>query len=168
MPMTIWAFRGRRALLRIRRSRWQEMVAELGRRGGGVRESGAFLLGDRGGDRRTVTRVVYLDDLDPNCLTGGISFAGLAYSKLWDICDAEKRLVIGDIHTHPGSGVCQSCIDAENPMLARAGHVALILPDFATRPVEAYEVGVHRYDSSGWTTWTGAEAARRLSIRRLI
>ena len=144
------------------------MVAELGRRGRGERESGAFLLGDRGGDRRTVTRVVYLDDLDPDCLTGGISFNGLAYSKLWDICDAEKKVVIGDVHTHPGGSVRQSEIDAANPMLAQEGHVALIVPDYASRRIIADEVGVHRYDGQDWETWTADEAARRLFIRRLL
>ena len=82
--MTIWARRGRDALLRMRRSDWETMIIELRRRGHGRRESGAFLLADRDGAPTTVTRVVYLDDLDPNCLTGGISFDGLAYSKLWD------------------------------------------------------------------------------------
>lgn len=144
------------------------MVDELARRGRGTRESGAFLLGDRDGDRRTVTRIVYLDDLDPNCLTGGISFDGLAYSKLWDICDAEKKVVIGDVHTHPGRCVRQSEIDAKNPMLAQGGHVALIVPDYATRTIRADEVGVHRYDGHGWNTWTGSDAARRLFIRRLL
>ena len=168
MPMTIWAFRGRRALLRVRRALWQQLVAELGRRGQGQKEAGAFLLRARGGDRRTVTRVVYLDDLDPDCLTGGISFDGLAYSKLWDICDAEELVVIGDIHSHPGRSVHQSGIDAENPMLASDGHVALIVPDLATRPIEAHEVGVHRYDGKGWTTWTHGAATRRLFIRRLL
>ena len=144
------------------------MVAELGQRGRGERESGAFLLGDREGDTRTVTRVVYLDDLDPGCLTGGISFNGLAYSKLWDICDAEKKVVIGDIHTHPGSWVEQSGIDAVNPMLAQEGHVALIVPDYATRSIVAEEVGVHRFDGVGWQAWTDGEAARRLFIRRFL
>lgn len=166
--MTIWGFRGRRALLRMRHADWEPMIAELGRRGCGDRESGAFLLGDRSGNRRTVTRVVYLDDLDPNCLTGGIEFDGLAYSKLWDICDAEQRVVIGDVHTHPGRGVHQSRIDAENPMLAQDGHVALIVPDFATQPIEPHEVGVHRYDGRGWATWTGKEAAQRLFVRRFV
>jgi len=164
--MTILGFRGRGALLRMRRADWQAMVAELGRRGDNRRESGAFLLGDRGGDRRTVTGVVYLDDLDPNCLTGGIEFDGLAYSRLWDICDGEKKIVIGDVHTHPGRSVHQSSIDAKNPMLAQAGHVALIVPDLAMHPVAAHDVGVHRYDGEGWETWTRAGAARRLFIRR--
>jgi len=166
--MTIWGFRGRYALLRMRRRDWESMITELGRRGRGTRESGAFLLADRAGDRRTVTRVVYLDDLDPDCLTGGIEFDGLAYSKLWDICDAEQRVVVGDAHTHPGSSVRQSCTDAQNPMVARQGHVALIIPDFAARPVHPPEVGVHRYNGSAWQTWTGNDAARRLFIRRLL
>lgn len=166
--MTIWGFRGRSALLRMRRVDWNTMVAELGRRGHSNRESGAFLLGDRDGDQRTVTRVVYLDDLDPNCLTGGIEFDGLAYSKLWDICDAEKRRVIGDVHTHPGRGVHQSSIDAANPMIAQDAHVALIVPYLAMHPIDAREVGVHRYDGRRWQTWTGRDAARRLFIRRFV
>jgi hypothetical protein len=83
----------------MRRPGWEAMIAELARRGAARRESGAFLLCDRTGEPRTVTRVVYLDDLDPNCLTGAIELDGLAYSKLWDICDAEGRRVIGDVHT---------------------------------------------------------------------
>jgi len=144
------------------------MVKELGRRGRGNRESGAFLLGDRSGDRRTVTRVVYLDDLDPNCLQGGIEFDGLAYSKLWDLCDAEQRVVIGDVHTHPKQWVGQSGIDAENPMVAQNGHVAVIVPNYATRPVQGSDAGVHRYDGRGWSSWTDKDAAKRLFIRRLI
>lgn len=166
--MTIWGFRGRQALLRMRRADWDQMIEELGRRGRASRESGAFLLGARSGDRRTVTRVVYLDDLDPNCLTGGIEFDGLAYSKLWDICDAEGLAVIGDVHTHPGRIVRQSGIDAENPMLAVNGHVALIVPDFATRETDPREVGVHRYDGTGWQSWTGGDAALRFFVRRLV
>ena len=144
------------------------MLAELKGRGRGQRESGAFLLADRGGDGRTVTRVVFLDDLDPNCLTGGISLDGLAYSKLWDICDAEEKVVIGDVHTHPAGDVRQSDIDAANPMLAMEGHIALIVPNFAVGPIVAKEVGVHRYDGVGWRTWSGADAAELLFIRRLL
>ena len=116
----------------------------------------------------TVTRVVYLDDLDPTCLTGGISFDGLAYSKLWDICDAEEKVVIGDVHTHPGGDVRQSDIDAANPMLAMQGHIAVIVPNFAVGPVGVDQVGVHRFDGVGWQTWRGADAGQRLFIRRLL
>ena len=166
--MSIWGFRGPHALLRMRRRNWDRMVVELGRRGRGNRESGAFLLGERVGDRRTVTRVIYLDDLDPNCLKGGIEFDGLAFSKLWDICDAEQRVVIGDVHTHPGQWVHQSAIDAENPMVAQKGHVAFIVPDFATHVVRPIDVGFHRYDGRGWRTWTGRDAAAQLFLRRFV
>lgn len=154
-------------MLRISRSDWGRLIEELGRRGGGTREAGAFLLADQTRDRRRVTRVVYLDDLDPACLNGGIHLDGHAYSRLWDICENEHIVVVGDVHTHPGTGVRQSCIDRDNPMIAQDGHVALIVPALATRPVRACEVGVHRYDGiGGWTTWTGWQAARCLFIRR--
>lgn len=166
--MTIWGFRRRDALLCMRRSDWNAMVAELRRRGNGRRESGAFLLADRTGAPTTVTRVVYLDDLDPGCLTGAIAFNGLAYSKLWDICDAENRRVIGDVHTHPGSGVRQSRIDAANPMVAQVGHIALIVPHFAMRTTKPNAVGLHRYDGDGWESWTGKQAGRRLVVRRRV
>jgi proteasome lid subunit RPN8/RPN11 len=166
--MTIWGFRGRKALLRMRRGEWKAMVRELGRRGHGVRESGAFLLSDRKGDGRTVTQVIYFDDLDSDCLTGVIDFDGLAYSKLWDICDATQCRVIGDVHTHPGSSVQQSQVDAANPMIAQAGHLALIIPDFAAHSIKARDVGVHRYDGREWETWTGIGAGHRLFIRRFL
>lgn len=152
----------------MRLSEWELMTTELSNRGGGVRESGAFLLGDRVGDQRTVTRVVYFDSLDPNCLTGGIEFDGLAYSKLWDICDDESLRVIADVHTHPGSGVHQSSIDTANPMVAQDGHVALIVPNFAQYSIGPDEVGVHRYDGRHWQTWTGKDASRRLFIGRYL
>lgn len=164
--MTIWGLRRRYALLRIPSATRAAMVTQRGLRGSGWSESGAFLLADRGGDRRRVTQVVYLDDLDAHCLQGGIHFDGRAYSKLWDTCSAERRVVVGDVHTHPGPCVEQSDIDAANPMVAQDGHVALILPDFATRPIGAYEVGVHRYDGNCWQSWTGESAVRRLAIGR--
>jgi hypothetical protein len=85
----------------------------------------------------------------------------------WDICDAERRVVVGDVHTHPGRSVHQSGIDAENPMVAQDGHVAVILPDYATRPIEPHEAGIHRYEGGQWTTWTGRAAANHLFVRRL-
>jgi proteasome lid subunit RPN8/RPN11 len=165
--MTItWVFRGRRnALLRVSRHTWGEMMAQLAHRGQGHAESGAFLMAARSGDQRTVVRAVYLDDLDSNCLQGHIRFDGRAYSKLWDICDNEGLVAIGDVHTHPGAGVEQSSIDAENPMIVKTGHIALIVPGLALRPVKATEVGVHRYGgAAGWESWLGKAAARRLWI----
>lgn len=159
----------RRAWLRFRPDTWGRMIEELCRRGEGRRESGAFLLGPREGCGRllTVTRVVYLDDLDPSCLVGNIHFHGEAYGKLWDICEEARVKVLGDIHTHPGHWVGQSPIDRENPMLARHGHVALIAPGFATGTVRPGDVGVHQYrGEDGWSSHFGREARRRLYVGR--
>lgn len=165
----MWGSRGRDALLRIKRKDWVTLVRELGHRGGGRREAGAFLLADRHGDHRTVSKVIYLDDLDPNCLQDNIHVDGRAYSRLWDLCETEDLVVIGDVHTHGGTFVYQSDIDAANPMVARDGHVALILPHLATKSVTPADVGVHRYGGlDGWTTWTGADATARLLVRRWL
>lgn len=167
--MTTWEFSRHRPLLSFSRGTWLALIAELRRRGKGHRESGAFLLGRARRKRHKVTRVVYLDDLDPHCLQGGIRFDGLAYSRLWDICEEHRLVVLGDVHTHPGDFVHQSAIDAENPMIAQRGHVAIIVPYLATRSVEPCDLGVHRYEGTdGWTTWVGAAAAERVVVRRWL
>lgn len=161
------AFAARRALVRFDRELWRELMTELGRRGEGRRESGAFLLTPRGGRGRVVTRVVYLDDLDPDCLVGGIHLDGKAYPALWSICDREGLRVIGDVHTHPGKHVGQSATDAENPMVARRGHVALIVPELARRSVSPSEIGVHEYrGDDGWISRFGRDAKRLVYVGR--
>ncbi len=130
-PMRIWGSSGRGALLRMRRRDWRAMLTELGRRGHGTIESGAFLLAKESGDPTRVTRIVYYDDLDPDCLVGGIHFHGLAYDKLWSLCRTDGLRVIGDVHTHPSGWVEQSNIDRGSPMVAQQGHVGVIVPHFA-------------------------------------
>lgn len=145
---------------------WQQIIAELGKRGRGDRESGAFLLG-KAGRVRQVLDAIYYDDLDERCLTGGISFDGTAYGRLWDECAERGLPVIADIHTHPGSGVAQSSTDRAHPMIARAGHVALIVPDFAQHPVSPMQVSVHEYlGDRKWTSHLGRAAANRFHIKR--
>ena len=71
--------------LRIARMTWLSLVWQLRRRGGGGRESGAFLLGPRMGGR--VSSFVCYDDLDPRSLdTGIIRFDGRGYVPLWKRC----------------------------------------------------------------------------------
>lgn len=160
--------RRRPALLSINADLWRQVLGELRIRGDGHRESGAFLLGTSlDGQPRQVTDAVYYDDLDPESLTGTIAFSGSAYGRLWDECAARGLKVVADVHTHPGSGVRQSGIDRAHPMLAQAGHVALIVPHFAAEIVDASAVGVHEYHGeSRWSSYLGAEAAQRLEIRR--
>ena len=133
---------------------------ELGRRGlAGQREAGAFLLGQQQKRKRRVLKAVYFDDLDPGCLVGNIHIKGHGFSKLWDVCENEGLRVLADVHTHPGTRVAQSTIDRENPMIASIGHLALIVPEYATRPVMAHEVGVHEYQGDkGWRSWLGRRA----------
>jgi hypothetical protein len=164
----MWAFRRRRALLRVDRAGWQGLLAELGRRGHGRGESGAFLLSHKTDHRPRVTDVIYYDDLDPHCLDGGdISLAGFAYSKLWAICTERNLRLIGDVHTHPTANVNQSPTDRDHPMHAQSGHVALILPNFATHAVGADAVGVHQYlGEKGWRSCMRSDARRNLYIGR--
>src|SRR5437868_6371979 len=80
---------------------WRRAIAELGRRSGGRRESGAFLLGERRGERRRISRVAYYDDLDPSCLDQGIvEFDGAGYGPLWRLCRESRLDVLADVHTH--------------------------------------------------------------------
>lgn len=154
--------------LRISRRTWRRMIRELQLRGGGVRESGAFLLASslvRSGSKSapTVQRVVYYDDLDSACLTGGISLAGHGYDILWRICAESRLSVVADVHTHPSHWVDQSEMDAGNPMIAMAGHIALIIPRFAAPPLAVKEVGVHLYE--GGHRWQRLKQTSRSPVR---
>jgi len=152
-------FRRGRLLLVIDERVWHELLRELAERGEGTRESGAFLLGAApvDGRPRRALAAVYYDDLDPASLTGGISFSGSAYGRLWDACEKRGLAVIADVHTHPGPWIAQSSTDREHPMLAQRGHVALIVPNYAQEPVRAEEVGVYEYLGDGkWSSALGA------------
>lgn len=151
-------------LLVIRSAMWQELIVELGRRGEGRRESGAFLLAAREPRSTRVTDIVYFDDLDPECLVGAIHLHQRAFSKLWELCAARSLRVIADVHTHPGGGVGQSSIDRENPMIAMRGHVGVIVPNFAQGVIAPKDVGVHLYLARGWQSHFGADAEQRLKM----
>lgn len=165
----MWAFRrSRQPLLMFQRKQWRDLIRGLGRRGEGRREAGAFLLAPRQPTSR-VTHIEYFDDLDPDCLRGNILIDGRAFSRLWDICERDNLIVAGDVHTHPGASVQQSTIDRDHPMIARAGHVALIIPHLAVGGVHPRRIGVHEYQGDdGWVSWFGRDAAARISVRRWL
>ncbi len=112
---------------------WLRLCRKLRERGRRYsRESGAFLLGRREDGRARVVDFILYDDLDPHCLDSGIvRFDGRYFSELWAICKARGLSVVADVHVHPG-GAGQSDSDRDHPMISRAGHIALILPRFAT------------------------------------
>ena len=174
--MTSWIQRAIRAVaapdhrLRCRPDVWQAGWKELRRRGDGHRESGAVLLGWKDGDRRVIEQFVYYDDLDPHALdTGIITFDGGAYPALWERCRQTGWEVVADVHTHPGLAR-QSSLDREHPMIARSGHVGLIIPDFAQGPPvhqEMANMGIYEYLGAGeWSNHSGRDALQYFYVSR--
>lgn len=115
---------------------WGRLVRALRERGhSGIRESGAFLIGTRESGRSRILDFVLYDELDPHSLdTGIVRFDGRYYGALWAYVERTKSAVIADVHVHPGEAF-QSESDRRNPMIAQAGHIALILPHYAKPPV---------------------------------
>ncbi len=141
---------------------WRSGIAEIASRGEGRHESGAFLLGYRDGLRRRVVRFAYYDDFDPACLDSGIIvFDGAGFGPLWQLCRETGLDVLADLHTHGGSGPArQSPLDRDNPMIAQPGHVALIVPNFAT-DFRMRDIGVYEYlGSHRWRDYSGGKAGR--------
>jgi proteasome lid subunit RPN8/RPN11 len=127
---------------------WTQLSRELHERGRGSRESGAFLLGRRDGQASSVKSYLLYDDIDPNCLTGGILFDGSHMDLVWKECRDRQLEVVADVHTHPG-GYGQSGIDRANPMIPEPGHIALIIPNFANRIFKPGEIGIYEFRGRG-------------------
>jgi proteasome lid subunit RPN8/RPN11 len=141
--------------LTIKKDFWDNLYNELGRRGNGETESGAFLLSRKGACE--IIDCLYYDDIEPGSLDKGyVHLTSLGFRKVWDYCREKDLMVNADIHTHPGSITNQSTIDKENPMIKIAGHIALILPNFAQRPdIDFKEIGIHEFLGNGfnWKRW---------------
>jgi proteasome lid subunit RPN8/RPN11 len=147
----IRAFAAPNHRLRCKPGLWRELLAELCKRGEGCHEAGAFLLGPEGSGRREVTGVVYYDDLEPEAYSSGVCILHApAFSKLWAMCREHGLTVVADVHTHP-AGAGQSRADRMNPMVAQAGHIAIIVPNFAAAPVATAMLGIYEY--RGQHTW---------------
>lgn len=124
---------------------WWRLLRELRRRGAGVRESGAFVLGRRSSDVSVARALVFYDDVDPDALnTGIVRLSGHAMNVVWETCARSGLEVLADVHTHPESAG-QSLSDKEHPMVATRGHVALIVPNLARRVFDLAGVGHYHY-----------------------
>src|SRR5690349_20727837 len=144
---------------------WEELLADLHRRTQGYHESGAFLLGRTEGTGRRIERIVYYDDLDRNAYqTGVVVMHAASFGPLWDLCRTSGLSVVADVHVH-GKGAWQSRADRENPMIALAGHLALIVSNFAQAPVLPEMLGFYEYlGAHRWRNLSGESIGRFLSI----
>ncbi|AUW47157.1 hypothetical protein CUJ84_pRLN3000015 (plasmid) [Rhizobium leguminosarum] len=142
----------------VPRASWLRGLAELHRRGAERHEAGAFLLGQSENGRSVVSHWIFYDDLDPGAYSSGVCVLYAdSFDRLWSEGRKTGMAVIADLHTHPGSPE-QSHSDRTNPMVSTAGHIALIVSDFARGPHWRHRLGVYRYEGdhqwtnlSGWT-----------------
>ena len=144
---------------------WRKLMGQLRRRGNGIRESGAFLLGNVGGCK--IKHFIPYDELDPTALDSGIiAFQGVGFVPLWNYCQRHKMQVLADVHTHGGKWTGQSETDRTNPMIETAGHIALIVPGFACGNRASLKgVGVYEYlGNHEWRTWSVKSGRVKLTI----
>lgn len=124
---------------------WRKTINQLELRGRRKHEAGAFLLGIERNGRCEVTSAVFYDDLEADAYSTGVCVLhGNAFAKLWSHCREQGLTVVADVHTHPGAGF-QSDADRTNPMVARAGHIAIIVPNFASWPIRQERMGIYEY-----------------------
>ena len=154
-------------LLELRQALWEELLAHLRRQGGGVRESGAFLLGHKAEVTRKVTAFLPYEQLQADALQDDyVSLNAASFAKLWELCGKEGLSVVADIHTHR-FGAGQSRSDRENPMIALRGHVALILPNFAQGGRGFQGVGMYVYQGSHrWSSHSGSDIPQHIRLTR--
>ena len=151
--------------LEFRAGVWTSLMLDLRLRGGGRRESGAFLLGRAGPAAKTVHDWLPYDELDPGSLNYDyVRLSTETFSRLWSVCAKRDMEVIGDVHTHP-LGPAQSPSDRANPMVSIAGHIALIVPRFAMDDVTPTDVSVNVYPGSRkWSSHFGPRAAALIKL----
>jgi hypothetical protein len=144
---------------------WRKILVELRRRGQDRHEAGVFLLGTEENNRLEVRDVVFYDDLDENAYESGVCVLHAdAFATLWDVCREKNLTVVADAHSHRGAAF-QSQSDRTNPMVARKGHVAFIVPNYAKPPVRHSSLGVYEYRGShNWADYSRRRARKYFRI----
>jgi proteasome lid subunit RPN8/RPN11 len=146
---------------------WVAVIFDLRRRGGGVRESGAFLLGRDDRNPARVDSYICYDDVDPDAYQqGAIAFHAKGCAALWQHCREKQLQLLIDVHTHPGPDVRQSSIDVRHPMLPVLGHTAMIVPCYArTAWWSLGAIGVYEYlGGFKWRTYPASAPGRRVKL----
>jgi proteasome lid subunit RPN8/RPN11 len=148
-------------LLELPADIWSGLIGHLCKQGAGVRESGAFLLGHKSGNTRSVTGFLPYEQLQADALHDDyVALKGASFAKLWDICSKQGLSVVADVHTHR-FGAQQSRSDRANPMVALSGHVAFIVPRFAQGVIHLRELGMYVYQGNHqWSTYMGRDVER--------
>jgi hypothetical protein len=129
---------------------WAETWLGLRARGHGKTESAAIWGGKRDSSAETVEAVYFLDDLP-----GRVQFSGYhrvpekALELLFNQLQRDRRVIVGDIHTHPGDWVDLSALDKNNPIEFRKGLHAIVLPTYALPEPSLSIAGVHEYKGGG-------------------
>lgn len=143
---------------------WTALMEDMRERGQGRRESGAFLLAGAAAEKHVITSWLPYDELAPESLAYAyVRLEPEAFTRLWAYCADKQVKVVADIHTHP-KGPGQSPSDKKHPMVAFAGHVALIAPWFAQRSPTPHDVSLNVYQGGGkWLNYFREEAAARIS-----
>ena len=97
---------------------------------------------------------------DPDAYNTGVCVLhGDAFAKLWAVCRERGLTVVADVHTHGAAAAAQSHSDRTNPMVARAGHIAIIVPNMATPPTQHATLGIYEYcGEHEWTNRSGKNA----------
>lgn len=152
-------------LLEVPTQLWVNLVAHLRQQSGGVRESGAFLLGNEGPSTRVTTDFLPYEQLQADALHDDyVSLSATSFSTLWSLCRTRNLRVVADIHTHRFSAR-QSLSDRTNPMVAIPGHVALILPNFAQSASHLADANLYEYQGNhGWSSFSGSDVGRMLRL----
>lgn len=146
------------ARLNIPASLWTRTWVGLRERGGGQRESAAVWTGTRDDAGETAMDVVFLDDF-PGVRAHALQHCvpRSASAALFRELRARGHVLVGDVHTHPGSWVDLSPTDQEHPIEYRVGLVAVVIPHFARGAPRTDTIGIHVYRGSGaWDTPEGA------------
>ncbi len=152
-------------LLEAQAGLWAGLLRHLRDQGGGVRESGAFLLGRKDDGARRITAVLPYEQLQADALNDDyVSLTAASFAKLWALCREQRLSVVADIHTHR-FGPGQSLSDRTNPMVAQPDHIALIAPNFAQGQVRLQDLGMYVYlGNHRWTAYSGQAVSRLIRL----
>jgi len=152
-------------LIELPATLYRELIRDLAASGRGQKESGAFLLGTQDDGVRKVTSYLMYDVIAPAssrehdyvALTGEEMATAWSHAIGW-----VSRRWPTFIRIHSG---CTESLGSRHPMVSIAGHVALIVPSFATGNPMPGDLGIHRLSRNGqWESMFGEQSRAALHL----